>query len=309
MADTPSQNFGPLPDTLTFGPFGPDGDIIVHIENLVLGCPPFVQNIGVPFVCAGEGYGSFVIPAGFTGGLEIATTTGYFSLRNSVGVVFTYSTGDPVDDIAPGTYCVFSSDEDGNKSGDVEAYYPRGGVESYTIIGFSQLVSYTGFNMPNLLVLPPAPPLMTSASYGDLPLVSAIPEPTPNSIAENYATMDALVYVPPLPLSVQFYSISGCPLVTALPDFNTLSEVSITVDICPALATVGTLPKIINIAITDSGITDPAVVDAFINALDPTQTHDALTANCTIGATLLALRTSASDTNYNACVTAGWIFS
>ncbi|MGB5072473.1 MAG: hypothetical protein WBO28_16120 [Flavobacteriales bacterium] len=223
MATTPIQHFGTLPDTLTFGPFGPDGDIIVHIENLVLGCPPYVENIGVPFVCAGEGYGSFVIPAGFTGGLEIATTTGYFSLRDSLGNVVTYPAGDPVDDIAPGSYCVFSSDEDGNKSGDVEAYYPRGGVESYTIIGFSQLVSYTGFNMPNLLVLPPAPPLMISASYGDLPSVSAIPEPTPNSIAENYATMDALVYVPPLPLSVQFYSISGCPLVTALPDFNTLS--------------------------------------------------------------------------------------
>jgi hypothetical protein len=53
--DTPTspQTFGALPDTLTFGPFSA-GEVTVHLVNLITDCPPYVENIGVPFVC-GEG--------------------------------------------------------------------------------------------------------------------------------------------------------------------------------------------------------------------------------------------------------------
>jgi|JI10StandDraft_1071094.scaffolds.fasta_scaffold648673_2 hypothetical protein len=114
MADTPSQNFGPLPDTLTFGPFGPDGDIIVHIENLVLGCPPYVENIGVPFVCSGDGYGSVTLLEGAYIFLE--TDSGYFTLRDSEGTITTYASGDDIT-VIPGPYCLWASDVDGELTG------------------------------------------------------------------------------------------------------------------------------------------------------------------------------------------------
>jgi len=116
MADTPSQNFGPLPDTLTFGPFGPDGDIIVHIENLVLGCPPYVQNIGVPFVCDGtetasmKGNGSYIE-------WQMTTSTGYFTVRNAnTGLVTTYADDEYIEN-AGGNYCIWASNSEGAKSG------------------------------------------------------------------------------------------------------------------------------------------------------------------------------------------------
>ena len=105
MADHPSQNFGPLPDTLTFGPFGPDGDIIVHIENLVLGCPPFVQNIGVPFVCSGPGYGFVTLLDGGSFTLTPTSGSGYPCYRDEDGIVH-------VDAIpsGEGTFCVWVGD-------------------------------------------------------------------------------------------------------------------------------------------------------------------------------------------------------
>jgi hypothetical protein len=123
MADTPTQNFGSLPDTLTFGPFNSTGEVTVHLVNLVEGCPPYVENIGVPFVCAGEGYGSIKTISPFVGD-GATSTTGYITLRESVtGDLTTYGTGNPswIDLVIEeaGDYCMFSSDVSGNKSGSI----------------------------------------------------------------------------------------------------------------------------------------------------------------------------------------------
>jgi len=115
MADTPSQNFGPLPDTLTFGPFSADGELTVHVENLLLGCPPFVQNIGVPFVCDGDETAK-VIANGSYIEFQNWTDTGYYTVRASDGTLTTYDLADYYDADA-GTYCMWPSDEDGNKAG------------------------------------------------------------------------------------------------------------------------------------------------------------------------------------------------
>ena len=119
MADTPSQNFGPLPDTLTFGPFGPDGDIIVHIENLVLGCPPYVENIGVPFVCPSGGI-QFTVPEGesinaiYVGSDEPGNPGGYFMVSGDPVV---HMIGDLDVSLTEGVYCLYPTDEEGVPSG------------------------------------------------------------------------------------------------------------------------------------------------------------------------------------------------
>lgn len=140
MADTPTQNFGSLPDTLTFGPFNSTGEVTVHLVNLVEGCPPYVENIGVPFVCAGEGYGSFTLVGG-TGEqyLYMVSSSDYFTLRDSMGSEVTYPAGSAAPE--PGIYCIWASDDVGVKTGQF-VNFELGPISSVDMSGFQ----YSGFS-------------------------------------------------------------------------------------------------------------------------------------------------------------------
>ena len=157
MADTPSQNFGTLPDTLTFGPFGPDGDIIVHIENLVLGCLPYVQNIGVPFVCAGEETASMVGKGSYIE-WQMTTSTGYYTVRNAGTGVETIFADDEYQTSDGGTYCVWASDAAGAKSGQFNTFgllTPIGiGDESLDFTGTTHLtyLQISDANLKNVIL-------------------------------------------------------------------------------------------------------------------------------------------------------------
>ena len=142
MADTPVQTFGPLPDTLTFGPFGPDGDIIIHIENLVLGCPPFVQNIGVPFVCDAEETANIEFSSPVVFGTE--TSTNKYSIG---GVVYPTSSYPEVD---PGTYCFWSSDAGGAINGDITLLYVGGDGSGSASIDVSRLSALVVISLQGL---------------------------------------------------------------------------------------------------------------------------------------------------------------
>ena len=85
-----------------------------------------------------------------------------------------------------------------------------------------------------------------------------------------------------------------------LPDFDPEAEVYISVTDCTALSDIGILPKIMLLELSNTGITDPDVVDALINACLPSA------AGVFDIGSLMAIRTSASDDVYDQCIDEGW---
>lgn len=138
------QTFGALPDTLTFGPFNSTGEVTVHLVNLVEGCPPYVENIGVPFMCAGDGRVGFTSDG--TAVATIFTTSGHYALTNLNTLEVTeYSSGTPTPALAAGRYCGYSSNE-GVIFGNIGATYFTGGaslivVNNGTVVAFGSDLS------------------------------------------------------------------------------------------------------------------------------------------------------------------------
>jgi len=263
-----------------------------------------------PFQCAGEGCGTYGVLAGGTGLLEIITSTGWFSTRNmATDEVVVYgdinTNGDPTEILA-GDYCVYASDPSGVQSGVITTYYPSDSDTTYfTILGYNSLTTYTAFNLPHLIALPQAPNSVVAESYGNLPLVTALPSPPASSIASNYSDLNQVTEIPAQHAGIEYFNMTYMPLVTTLPDFATGAQVSLVLDYCPLLDTIGVLPQITNLIITDCGFSTSSVVDALVNALNPSAPPGGTYKHATFNG-LLSLRTSASDANYNACIAAGW---
>ncbi len=107
---TGEQTFGALPDTLTFVNLNNSQAVTVHIVNLVEWCTPYVEDIGVPFACSGDGRVGFSSDG--TAVVNIFTTSGYYALTNLNTLDITeYSSGTPTPALAAGRYCGYSSTE------------------------------------------------------------------------------------------------------------------------------------------------------------------------------------------------------
>ena len=261
------QTFGALPDTLTFTGLDGTNPVTLHFINLVAGCSPYVENLGVPFVCAGEGYGSLSVQDDPAFDVYLTTSSGHYAVRAFDGTI----TVDP-NPIPNGSFCFYSSDASGVKSGSITTIdVESGGLSTISVGSLSDLELFQFVD-----------------SFGQL---TALPD---LSGSDN--------------LALFYFSQGGALPVTTLCDFSPTAIVNIVIG-AAGISAVGALPKISALTITFNNITSQSVVDALINALDPTVTIVGAMGICDIGATLLGLRTSASDTNYNACVTAGWTFS
>jgi hypothetical protein len=283
-----TQTVGTLPSTLTWGPFAEEAPLTLRIfdtmnQNCVITKFFDVPEEPEPFLCEGEEYGSFSVPSGGTVYVEsIYTSTGHYTARDQDGNTVLDQT-----EFTEGTYCIYSSDAVKAKSGTMDQFAIYGDVRDLNTEGYTSAV---GFQFLSLLGTPSMPPVDTNPGLTYYVLIGA----------------DTLTEVPSMALCPDLYNfqIINAPLITAAPDFHPGALVDITLANLGSLATIGVLPMISRLSISGTNITDPSVVDALINALDPPSADE-----CTIGGTLLGLRTSASDTNYNACVSAGWTFA
>ena len=113
--DTPTQTFGALPDTLTFGPFDAGITLTVHVANASGACN-YSHEMDTPaFACSGPGMMSFAFSTG-TGNLYAETDTGFFALRASDGSI-TVGTSAVSATPIPDSYCLWPSDASGTQSG------------------------------------------------------------------------------------------------------------------------------------------------------------------------------------------------
>ncbi len=297
-----TQTVGTLPSTLTWGPFAEETPLTLRIFDAMNANCVMTKFFDVPeFVCEGDGYGSIVVEAEGTANIYVKSTSGYYSVRIGTTIMtFASETGN---DLSEGTYCLYSSDADGLKTGEIIVYEITGDIVSYTVIGFGSLEDYSVVDAPVLVLLAPVPNSVLLEYYDTLPMVDNLPTPSTSGTSLDCRALPLIPSLPVPPETTTNYFLSDLDLVEALPDFSPTSSVQITVQGCGDFDSVGVLPLITNLQIVGSNITDPAVVDALINALYPPSANV-----CDIGGTLLGLRTSASDTNYNACVSAGWTF-
>ncbi|MFZ1617808.1 MAG: hypothetical protein WAT41_10705, partial [Flavobacteriales bacterium] len=249
MADTPTQNFGSLPDTLTFGPFNSTGEVTVHLVNLVEGCPPYVENIGVPFVCAGEGYGSITI-GDDTSDVFVYATDGYFSLRSTDdGSIQTFDAGYALISIG-GQYCLYASDDSGTPSGELtNLTFESGGfsdmsigdlpLEELVLLGpsditdipdISENAELKGIMFGGLSNLESIPSMSANAALevynlSTLPLITEVPSlDTNTALTTLFITLLELVEsLPSLAANINLTNvrIQSCPLLTLLPSLST----------------------------------------------------------------------------------------
>jgi hypothetical protein len=287
------QAFGALPDTLTFVNLNNSQAVIVHFVNLVEGCTPYVEDIGVPeepeLLCEGDETASFTVQSGGTAYLYMGTGTGSFTARNDYGDLYIGPPEEGQLELPPGQYCVYPSDDEGTKSGTVSEFAVSGDVVDLVTERLISTIQYQYLGLPVITSMPAVASTNTALIYYVI----------------SYGTL--LTSVPPMGdyEDLEDYQVNNCPLITSIPSMNPAAHVSLVFTGDSALATFGVLPIIKSITISGSNITDPDVVDAIINALNP---PEGTSGYCTIGS-LLSLRTSASDTNYNACVSAGWHFA
>lgn len=303
-----------LPDTITIGHLPNDTyDIVVHIADASRAECFDERILHHLFRCAGEGFGTYGVPAGGTGILEIITSTGWFSTRNmatdEVVVYGDFNTSGDSTAILAGDYCVYASDEAGVQSGAITIYDTSDSDTTYyTIMDYTSLTIYGAFNLPHLVALPQAPDSVVAENYGNLPLVTALPSPPASSMASNYYSLNQVTEIPAQHAGIEYFNMTDMPLVTTLPDFATGAQVRLVLNNCPLLHTIGVLPQITNLVITDCGFNTSSVVDALVNALNPSAPPGGAYKHAAFNG-LLSLRTSASDANYNDCLANGWTFS
>lgn len=279
-----TQTVGTLPSTLTWGPFAEEAPLTLRIfdtmnQNCVITKFFDVPEEPEPFVCEGEEYGSFSVPSGGAVYVEyIVTSTGHYTARDQDGNTVLDQT-----EFTEGTYCIYPSDTAKVKSGTMDQFAVNGDVRDLHTEDYS---SATGFQFLVLTGTPSMPSVDTNTGLIYYVILDA----------DTISAAPSMALCPDL----DNYQLSYSPLVTTLPDFHPSALVEISIFDASALANIGVLPRIKRLSISGSAITSPSVVDALINALEPSSAG-----TCDIGS-LLTLRTSASDTNYNACISAGW---
>ena len=240
----------------------------------------------VPFVCEGPGTASIVVaPGGGTKLFVIDGTSTHFTIRGpSQTFTWPINASDGID-IGEGSWCIYASDADGNPGGSIHdlqiGMFTENDIMSVDLSRMNDLRDVYMTEIETAATFAPFNADLENISIGGAELISVLP---------SFVNVDGL----------QSFSIDNMSVLSALPDFSTDALATFSIQSCPSLASIGTLPKINQLDIADTGITDPAVIDALVNAL-----HPASAGVATFNG-LLSLRTSASDTNYNACISAGW---
>ena len=276
------------------------------------------DDIAPVFLCAGEGYGSFTVAPGETCYVYTESFTGYTALRSSDGTITVY--GDyEIPSLESGSFCFFACDAEGQKTGGLKSldisYASAVDVLGLTGIldvfitscplssfsGYPDSVKRTALYSVPLSILPANPPAVEWVGYTGLDNATSLPVLPATAGYLSYSSLPNISVYPELPAAAYHVYYNDLALLSTLPDFDPSSTVDLAAVDCPALTAVGVLPQIKILTLQNTGFSTATVVDALINALD---TPSAGT--CAIGSTLLALRTSASDTNYNACISAGW---
>ena len=120
------QTFGALPDTLTFVNLNNSQAVTVHFINLKEGCPPYVENIGVPFGCTE----SLPVTTDGTGTINVFTNTGYLLMRKVGEVPVRYNSGQIITP-SEGSYCFSSCSEDQSIFGEICNIYLTGGISEF----------------------------------------------------------------------------------------------------------------------------------------------------------------------------------
>lgn len=239
-----------------------------------------------PFVCEGPGTASIVVAPG--GGTKLYVTDGtstHFTIRGP-SHTFTWPLGalDGIE-IGDGPWCIYASDAAGNPGGiiyDLQiGMFTQNDIMSVDLSRMSGLQNVSFILVETAATFAPFNADLENLSIDGAALISVLP---------SFVNVDGL----------RSFSIADMSVLSALPDFSTDALATLYIQSCPSLASIGTLPMINWLYIADTGITDPAVVDALVNAL-----HPASGGIATFNG-LLSLRTSASDTNYSSCISAGW---
>lgn len=276
---------GSLPDTIVVHEAHPTDYIVVHIANAVqTECYDEITLGTPPLICVGEGIASVkmqAVPSGGTGAyISANTSTGHFAIRDSVTGVVSVD-GTPA---AGRGYCVFSCDEAGHKSGSITE------ITIANASGFD--VSGLASTLTMLTVLEGSPATVDLSGLGILdtlviyecPLITGITGPSPSALRViGVISSNNLANLPDMDPS----SVGG----------------SLLLGQCAAVTSVGVLSKLSYLTVSTTGITSSTDVDALVNALDPS------VAGTAVFNGLLSSRTSASDANYEACISAGWAIS
>lgn len=239
-----------------------------------------------PFVCEGPGTASIVVAPG--GGTKLFVSQGtstHFTVRGP-SQTFTWPINAPDGiDIGEGSWCIYASDADGNPGGSIYdlqiGMFTENDIMSVDLSRMNDLRDVYMIEIETAATFAPFNADLENISISGAALISVLP---------SFGNVDGL----------QSFSIDNMAVLSALPDFSPDALATFFIQSCQSLASIGTLPMINQLDIADTGITDPAVVDALVNAL-----HPASGGIATFNG-LLSLRTSASDTNYNACISAGW---
>ncbi len=130
------QAFGALPDTLTFVNLNNSQAVIVHFVNLVEGCTPYVEDIGVPFVCDEPGTINIVTTTDIV--IRLESSTGYYTAKKTGGALTVYPISTYLTTSA-GEYCVWSSDDAGVISGTGTVFYAGGDGLGVTTANFNNV--------------------------------------------------------------------------------------------------------------------------------------------------------------------------
>lgn len=278
-----------LPSTVIVRDAFPYDHITIHIANADREECFDEIILSPPFVCEGPGTASIVVAPG--GGTKLFVTDGtstHFTIRGP-SHTFTWPLNalDGIE-IGDGPWCIYASDAAGNPGGiiyDLQiGMFTQNDIMSVDLSRMSGLQNVSFILVETAATFAPLNADLENISIGGAALISALP---------SFSNIDGL----------QSFSIDNMSVLSALPDFSPDALVTLSIQSCQSLSSIGILPKINQLDIADTGITDPAVVDALVNAL-----HPASGGIATFNG-LLSLRTSASDTNYNACILAGWTIS
>lgn len=239
-----------------------------------------------PFVCEGPGTASIVVAPG--GGTKLYVSeddSTHFTIRGP-SQTYTWPTNAPDGiEIGQGPWCIYASDSEGNQGGSIHdiqlGMFGDNDLLSVDLSRMNDLRDVYLVEVETAATFAPFNADLENLSIGGAALISVLP---------SFSNIDGL----------RSFSIYDMSVLSALPDFSPDALATFSIQSCLSLASIGTLPMINQLDIADTGITDPAVVDALVNAL-----HPASGGIATFNG-LLSLRTSASDTNYNACISAGW---